>query len=126
MILGIDYGQSMVGLAISSGDQSEALMTVARGEAVARIEIICKKEHVDKIVIGMPHGRLQIQVEEFGRALKEKLKLDIVYHDETLTSRYAAEILNEVGTTPKKKQVREHALAAALILQSYLDEIKHL
>lgn len=124
MILGIDYGRVFVGLSISSGTQAEGLMTVHRGEAVSRIGIICNHEQIDRIVIGIPEGKMKVEVEQFGKELREKLEKPIVYFDETLTSKHAQEVLHLVGMTRKKKQLREHVVAATLILQSYLDDQK--
>lgn len=126
MILGIDYGKSYVGLAISEGHQAEGLTMVHRGEVAARIEIFCKTQQIKIIVLGVPEGRLKNEVMEFGKQLEKRLKLPVVYQDETLTSQNATMLLDQTNTSRKKQQTKEHTLAAVFILQSYLDDRKHL
>lgn len=106
--LGLDYGLSHIGVAIATSPLAEPLTTIDTKHSIQLIKDLIKKHSVDEIVIGdAPPDYLK----DIG------IPVHIV--DETLTSHDARESL--FHTTQKRRQLNEHSVAAALILQSFLD-----
>ena len=127
MILGIDLGQKTTGLATSESTLATPYQTITHKtpqEALAKILAIVDQLSVDTIVLGFVEGKIKPFFENFARKLEEQRpKIKVVLVDETLTSRQATENMVKLGTTKQKRAEKEHEVAAALILQSYLDSI---
>ncbi|MFN4180606.1 MAG: Holliday junction resolvase RuvX [Armatimonadota bacterium] len=131
-ILAVDYGEKRVGLAISDELQITAspLTTLLRSsddEIIAQIIQLAQKYRVEKIVIGLPvrtdakQGETEQRVRNFAKKLQCKTKIPIVLFDERFTTRIAEQVLLEADLSrQKRKQVRDK-LAAAILLQSYLE-----
>ncbi len=136
-ILGIDYGEKRIGLAVS--DEMEI---TARGIAV--VERKSKKADLDAIartlsesgagaiVVGYPlrlDGSAGIQCEKVDRfiaALEEAFTIPVLAWDETLSTKEAEELMREAGVKRKKKRGMVDRIAAALILQDYLNKkVRH-
>ena len=131
-ILGIDYGDVRVGLAVS--DITESLASGIGNVKITgmnnAVELVCEKikEHgCEKIVLGLPvnmngtHGEKAEKVRTFGGKLKEASGLDVEYVDERLTTVMAHGFMNETGTHGKKRKESVDTLSAQIILQNYLD-----
>jgi putative holliday junction resolvase len=121
--LGIDWGEKRIGLAL--GDNETKLATPYK--TVGSIEEIVKavrEEKISVVVVGKPlkmqNEKLKMQNEflDFLVLLKKKLNISIETVDERLSSK-AADALS--GN--KKEKAGRDALAAMIILQSYLDKI---
>ncbi len=149
-ILGIDYGDSRIGIAVSDpfGWTAQAVETVKWkddiNKPVNRICEIIKKFETRKIVVGFPknmNGTIGIRgekTEEFISILKEKFNnnnidqktsktdntLEIVKWDERLTTVAATRTMHELGIKTSKKKGVVDQIAAVYILQGYLDSIK--
>lgn len=119
--LGIDYGRVWIGVAFSEGFQANSLFQVHRNEALLRIGDVVQKQEIDKIVIGISDGFLKKDILEFGEKLTNAYAVQVVYFDETLTSHQAQGLVRQSGGRNKKKTTKEHQVAAALILEQYLD-----
>lgn len=131
-IMGIDYGDVRVGLAVS--DETEFLAggigsVTIKGMNNA-IELVCEKINeygCKKVVLGLPvnmNGSLGDKAEKikvFGEKLKETTGLDVEYVDERLTTVMAHGFMNETGTHGKKRKNSVDTLSAQIILQGYLD-----
>ena len=135
-IMGIDYGDTRVGIALS-----DPLEITAQGHTTllnkvypkmldALIKIVAEYD-VKKIVLGMPKnldGSLGDRVEvteNFYKDLQEKLPgMEIVLWDERLTTAQATGILNVTNTRGKDRKNVIDTVAASIILQSYLDYSK--
>lgn len=130
-ILGLDYGEKYIGLAIS--DELDILASAfitlenkSKNFVCQKIKKICKEKNISRIVIGLPvsfsgeEERQAKKVREFGEFLKKEINIPIVFEDERLTSVMADKFLK--GTKVKKKKIKEHKLAAQIILQDYLDK----
>lgn len=132
--LGIDYGQKRTGLAICDAGEIIAsplkVLTVGQGYLVAGIAEIVKRENVDAVVLGLPlnmDGTAGYQVKRvraFAAQMKDRIDIPIHFQDERLSSFEAEGKLAGIELTRKKKKKRLDAVAAASILQSFLDE-KH-
>lgn len=120
--LGVDFGLRRIGLATSEGNLAAPLNLVeVKGfkDAVEKITQIAKQENFDKIVIGLPEGKMGKTVLGFVKALK-KTGLDVDFADETLSTQQALDHMIELKIPQKKRRFRDD-IAAALILQNYLD-----
>lgn len=121
-ILGIDYGEKQIGVAISSGVLASGLTVIYKNEALAKLSEICRKQKVEKIVLGLPEGKLKTRVENFAQTLMMSLHIPVVFQDETLTSYLARKTLILTGKSKKRRHQDEHQQAAVQILQAYLNQ----
>lgn len=121
-LVGIDFGLRHVGVAYSeNGIVASTITTVAHRETVSFLTTFCKTHPVTSIIIGFPEGRLENATRRFGAKLRNTLGVPVVFWDETLSSQEAQKTLIANGASRKRRQEKEHAVAAALILQSYID-----
>lgn len=123
-LLGIDYGDAKVGLAMGDSESHMALpyqILKCNGwdVLIGEIKKICISERIEKIVIGLPvgpSGRESQQAErtkEFARKLDEDINIPIEFLDERFSTQQAQKL------SPGKE---EDDVAAMLILQNYLDK----
>lgn len=118
--LGLDYGLKHIGVALAIGPLAEPLTTMSTKEALQLIKFLATKHRIDQIIIGRPDNSLKLEFENFVNSLKIKnLKLKLKIVDETLSSHSARQAL--LHTTQKRRRLGEHAAAASIILQSWLD-----
>jgi putative Holliday junction resolvase len=116
-ILGIDWGRSKIGLALSDGPLSEPLGIIRNKNWQAAIKRICEEQGIETIVVGVAEGAIAEPQKSFGKKIEKIVGLPVVFQDETLTSFEAIAKMKEVG----KKIKDEDAISAAIILQNYLD-----
>ena len=116
--LGIDYGEAKIGLAVSEGELAEPWGVVSSKHQVASI---CQKEKIEKIIIGLSENKIGEKTKKFGEELEKLTGLPVVYQDETLTSQTATKKMVEAGKKRSQRKLDQHAIAAALILQDWLD-----
>lgn len=126
-ILGIDFGIAKIGLAIADNGLAQPIGVIEIGGGKRdvggeKIRKICQKYQIEKIVVGLPEGRIIDEIKEFGEKLREITGLPVVFQDETLTTKEAIGKMIEAGKKKKYRQEKEDAFAAAIILQSYLDK----
>lgn len=134
--LGLDVGERRVGVAISdpSGTVVRPLQTIVRGSRekdVAAIAGLVAEHDVELIVVGQPlslnstEGPQARRVARYADMLAEHLSIPVVSWDERFTTAAAEEILFQSRGRKKRQRAREEgkvdAIAAAVILQSYLD-----
>lgn len=131
-VLGLDYGDKRIGLSISDplGIIASPLPTYERkpgkDETVFFKSLIAEKE-IQKIVIGLPlnmdgtEGPRAVLAREFGEKLKE-FGPEIIFKDERLSSVSANRALDEAEVNWRKRKGVVDAVAAVIILQSYLDK----
>ena len=131
-ILGIDWGEKRIGLAVSDplGITAQGLPTLAvssSGETLREIAATVRKWEVARIVIGLPllmdgsEGEGTRKVRQLGRRLEAELDLPVEFSDERLTSRIAEAALLEGDLSRKRRKEESDRLAAQLILRNYLD-----
>lgn len=116
--LGLDYGQKHVGVAISQGTLAEPLTTIPNNNLLTRIKQLVVAHKIHTIIIGQPTGVIASEVRQLASWLSA-LNLTVILSDETLSSQDAVASLLHVGK--KKRNLEQHAAAAAIILQSFLD-----
>lgn len=129
-IIGIDFGEKNIGIAIS-----DPLRIIAQPLSVAHnIEEVAAtiKEYPEaqKIVVGLPkslRGDIGIQAQKvlaFVEELKNYTAIPIVTWDERMTTLAAQRSMIAAGLSRKERKTKIDKSAAALILQSYLDGIR--
>ena len=136
-IMGLDYGDKTVGVAIS-----DPLGITAQGKEIirrerpdklrrtcARIEELIQEYEVEKIVLGLPKnmdGSEGIRVEKtkaFKEMIERRTGLEVVLWDERLTTVAADRYMDEAGIKGDKRKAIVDEIAAVFILQGYLDSI---
>lgn len=134
-VMGLDYGDKTVGVAISDEllVTAQPIETIERERAnklrktYQRIEALISEYSVEKIVIGRPlnmNGTEGERVETtrvFADELSKRTGLEIIEVDERLTTVEANRILEETGVANSARKEYIDKMAAAIILQSYLD-----
>lgn len=121
--LGIDFGLRRIGLAISEGELVspwQVLEVKNFPDAIVKISKIVKDQQFEKIIVGMPEGKMGKNVVGFVNSLK-KLGLEVEITDETLSSKKALETMIREGISQKRRR-HQDAYSAAEILQNYLEE----
>ncbi len=132
--LGLDYGDRRIGVALSDelGWTAQGLEVIENRteEAVlARIAQLVSENQVGEIVVGLPknmNGTIGPKGElcqTFAERLREQLGLPIHLWDERLTTVSAQRTLLEADVSRKKRKQVIDKMAAAIILQNYLDSI---
>lgn len=134
-ILGIDYGDSRVGISISDpfGWTAKGLETISwKGnidKVIDRIISIVDEYKVEKIVVGFPKnmngtiGPRGEKTQEFIDMLSKRVDPLIIKWDERLTTVAAHKLMNDTGVKARKKKAIVDQVAAVYILQGYLDSI---
>ena len=131
--MGLDIGDSRIGVALSDplGILASPLEIINRaGEppAIGRIVDIIREKSVEKIIAGLPlnmdgtRGDQAAKTEAFVNNLKRFTDVPVEYRDERLSTVSACQLIRKARKTTRA--TRYDAAAAALILQSYLDESK--
>lgn len=130
--MGLDVGERRVGVAISDelGAIATPLATVQRGPRDREeIDRLVREWNVSQLVVGMPtglsgrEGPQAALVRAFAAKLEQELDpaVEVVYWDERLTTSIAERSMIEAGTSRARRKERIDAVAAAVLLQSYLD-----
>lgn len=123
IILGIDVGLAKTGVARAEGSFAEPRAVIHEKDIsrlVSTIQNLAVKEQAEKVVIGIPEGELVTLANEVGDKLGD-LGIDVEFWDETLTTQDAQRLAIEARMPQQKRREFEDAIAAAVMLQSYLD-----
>ena len=133
--IGLDYGTTTVGVALSDslGITAQELETIVRKQpnklrrTLARIEEIVDEYQVDTIVLGYPKnmnntlGDRPSATEQFTEDLERRIGMPVILWDERLTTVESERILQESGVRREHRKEYIDQIAAAIILQNYLD-----
>jgi putative holliday junction resolvase len=129
-LLGIDYGDKNIGLALGKDGLVSPLKTVTAVHlptALHEIMRLAFENKVEAFVVGLPldiNGKDTIksmQVRQFANRLKAFSKKQVVYQSEHSTTVGATEEMIDFEISQKKRHVKDH-FAAALILKRYYNE----
>lgn len=126
--LGVDYGLKKVGLAVSEGQVASPLKVIAISSLKDGLEKVgheVKKEEINRVVIGVPEGKMGKIAKGFANELRNKYKdeqVQIIETDETLSTKDAQNLMITLGVGQKDRQ-QEDAYSAMLILQQFLDSL---
>ena len=135
-LIGLDIGEKRIGVALSDplGIIASALTVIERttdDAAIKQIIELARRNEVERIVIGLPRsldgslGKQAQTVQAFIELLKSNTELPIVTWDERFSTVAAERTLLEAGTKRDKRKKHRDAVAAAFILQGYLDSEKN-
>lgn len=126
--LGLDIGEKRIGLAISE-DHLAAPYGLIQNDDLSRVisEIgrILRAEKIEKIIVGIPKNKDTVQadkIHKFAIELTKNLNVEIIYVDETLSSREAERRLKSLNLDPRTEKYRGKIdkLAAQLLLEQFL------
>jgi putative Holliday junction resolvase len=131
-VLGLDYGTVRIGVALSDFTETIAhpktfIPATPLSDSLSAISEICLSNNVSRIVVGLPkhmngdEGDSAAAARKLGAAVAEKTSLPVEYIDERLTTISADNILNECEVKGADKKDKIDSIAAAIILQNYLD-----
>jgi putative Holliday junction resolvase len=129
--LAIDYGSKRTGLAVCDAAETIASpYSVLHGQKdlIGQIGRVVASENIEAIVLGLPlnmddsEGPQAKKVRAFAKELQAHVRVPVYFQDERLSSFGAEEKLEEIGLSKGKKRKRLDALAAAEILQAFLDQ----
>jgi len=132
--LGLDVGDRRIGVAVSDPTRllARPLCVIDRRthDAVAELLELVRGHDVDEIVVGLPlhaDGRRSEQSERvaaFAETLRSATPTPIRYHDERHSTQAAREII--AAKKARRQDAHDDAVAAAVILQRHLDELRPL
>ena len=133
-ILGIDYGDRTIGLAVSdemliTAQALQSYKVKNKEEDIQFFKDLASKYKITQIVIGLPlrmdgsEGSRVKKTKHFASWLKRTLDIPVVYWDERLTTKQALRIMREKRLSNKKKKELVDQISAVLILSSYLNSL---
>ncbi|MBE2201051.1 MAG: Holliday junction resolvase RuvX [Anaerolinea sp.] len=131
-ILALDLGEKRIGVAVSDATRTIArsltvLPRKSRREDHERIARIIAEQQANLLVVGLPiplngvEGEKAAWVRDYTAELQQHIPIPVVFWDEALTTVQAYDSLRQRGKRAKQAKERIDAVAAAFILQSYLD-----
>lgn len=130
-VLGIDLGARRIGIAWSDSGVVATPHSVMRneGDVVAKLAHLAEELDAQTLVVGIPRRAHASASEEryrqFAEALRQRTCKAVVLWDESLSTVEAAERLRAAGRSRREAQRDIDMHAAAVILQSYLDDTAH-
>jgi putative Holliday junction resolvase len=134
-LMALDIGDRRIGVALSDPGQMlvRGFQVIRRRSNKADMAVIASlvKEHgVEKIIVGHPLrsdgtvGEQARSVEAYVAGLRDLVAVPVVLWDEELSTVRAQEAMIEAGRKRKERKMRLDAVAAAVILQDYLDSLR--
>jgi putative Holliday junction resolvase len=136
-ILCIDYGDARIGVAVSDpmGWMAQMVETIRWREDITkplnRIRELLSQYGCKTIVVGLPRnmdgsaGPREMKTREFIKMLEDFIpEIDVKLWDERLTTVMAQRAMHDMGINAKNQKGRIDQMAAAFILQGYLDSVK--
>jgi putative Holliday junction resolvase len=131
-VLALDVGDKRIGVAISDPSQvlARSLKVIQRGsrrEDFAAVVRLVEEHEVERVVVGYPRsldgtvGEQAEKVERYAAGLAKALDVPVLLWDERFSTVSAERLMREAGLRGRKKRARVDAVAAAVILQDYLD-----
>jgi len=127
-IMAIDYGTRRIGVAVSDSGVLATPHSVVpnEGDIIETLADLARRLDASTIVVGIPRRQFRDPREQsfhdFAERLRQKTCKEVVLWDEALTTASAADRLREGGRKRRDAERNIDMYAAAVILQSYLDE----
>jgi putative holliday junction resolvase len=135
-ILALDHGTKRVGVAVSDelkliAQPLEYIPAEPFADFLARLKQVLREKEVEMILLGLPrnmdgsYGPAALKVQEFAAALRGAVTVPVQTWDERLTSVMANRLLIQGNVRRDKRKEKVDKMAAAILLQSYLDTLAH-
>ncbi len=134
-ILGIDFGEARIGVAVSDPTLTIAVplevIEAKKVDPLERIVEIVREYNIFRVVMGLPklmsgeEGEMARKVRAFKEKLEKAAGIDVVLIDERFTSKIAERELRMRRVKPSKDKKKVDLFAAALLLQEYLNSLKN-
>jgi len=127
----VDYGLKRTGLAVcDAGETLASPLAVLTGQdrLADRIAEASRRQEAEALLVGLPlnmdgtEGKQTARVREFAAELGRRTGLTVEFQDERLSSFGAGDKISGLGITRKNKKKVLDAIAAADILQAFIDE----
>ena len=133
--LGLDIGDKKIGVALSDpeGILASPLTIINCTDDTVDVETIINivdQQEVGQIIVGLPRsmdgsvGRQAEKVKSFTEKLASHTEVSVEFRDERLTTVSAKRLMQAAGRKKTRQKARDDAIAAAIILQGYLDETR--
>ena len=133
--LGLDPGQRRIGVAVSDLTRTIAspvrYIDIQSDDVVKTLRDICSEYEVVVVVVGLPisldgsEGPSAKAAREFAEVVGDATGLEVEFQDERFTSTTAEALLIEGGVSRKLRKEKRDQIAAAVMLQSFLDKRSH-
>jgi len=131
--LGLDVGDKRIGVAMSdpSGIVASPLTIIERRYDAVDIEAIAdiiRSNDIGQVIVGLPlaadggAGMQAEKVNRFTQKLKESIDIPLVFRDESFSTDSARKLMLQTKSKKVRRHTRDDAIAAAFILQHFLDE----
>ncbi|MDA1338179.1 MAG: Holliday junction resolvase RuvX [bacterium] len=122
--LGIDFGEKNIGVAYANNDITYPLEVISNDKSTFdKIQLMVDLYDVEMIVVGIASAtedsNISKKAQKFGNALSQFIGIKVVFYDENYSSKDAKNIASELGY---KKDRKIDDVAAAVLLQNYLDD----
>lgn len=133
--IGLDLGTKTLGVSISDINSKIAttyktINYTDQDKLIEELKCIIEENNIGKIVLGFPKnmnntiGESGERTLDFKEKLENNLNLEVILQDERLTTQEATKYMLEADMSRKKRKEKIDALAANIILQTYLDKRK--
>lgn len=130
--MGLDVGDKTIGVALSdplfiSAQPMETIKRTKTNKDIERIIEIIDQYEVSTIVVGLPKnmnntiGPQSMKVMSFVDLMKKKIDKEIIYQDERMTTLQSERVLIDMKVRRENRKKYIDKIAAAFILQTYLD-----
>ena len=134
-LLSLDLGEKRIGIGLSDAlrivaQPYDVFPRTSRKADFDYVRQIVERENVGQIVVGLPitmsgeEGAMAQWARDYGTDLGHTLNIPVTFWDESLTSMQAERSMREYGMSRKQMKKKVDAVAAALILQSYLESLR--
>ena len=131
-ILALDHGTRRIGVAVSDETKTiaqplEWIPAEPFAAFLERLKHLLTEKEIDLVLIGLPrnmdgsYGPAAQKAEAFAAALRAAITIPIKMRDERLTTLQANKIMIQGKVRRDKRKDKVDQMAAALLLQSYLD-----
>lgn len=131
-VVGVDFGTARIGVAVSDPERRIAFPLEIWRHKTEKLDLrhfqeLVVNERITRFVVGLPlhcngdASEKSRQATEFGAKLAEATGVPVDYVDERFTSVIAEETLRSAGLNAKKRKEKLDAVAAQIILTTYLE-----
>lgn len=134
-LLGVDYGDKTIGVAVSdelgwTAQGIEVIRRKSKSTDMQRIQAIIAEYEIEEIIVGFPRnmdgtiGNRAELSQKYAESLKQEFNLPVHLWDERLTTAAAQRTLIAADMSRSKRKKVVDKIAASIILQGYLDFIR--